>query len=462
MRKSMSIPEIVTTQNAFFKAQHTKTIQYRLSVLKAIKTELLKAEDTVYAALHKDFKKSKFETYISEFGIVISELNHAIKHLKKWSKPTRVKSNLLTFPSKDYIHKTPYGTVLVIAPWNYPLLLALEPLIMAIAAGNTVVLKPSELTPNTSQCLHTIITKTCPPALAICVQGGVSIATELLAQKWDYIFFTGSTKVGKIVAQAAAKHLTPVTLELGGKSPCIIDDTINLNLVTRRLVWGKLLNGGQTCIAPDYILVKTTMKAQLIAALKTEITNAYSNTPQQSPDYPRIISNKHLKRLQELIANETVCFGGTVDLADNYMAPTLIDASNLNSPLMTEEIFGPILPILSYDTAEDLEDIITNLERPLAFYIFSKNKTFVKDTLQHYTFGGAVVNDVLVHFGNSNLPFGGVGYSGMGRYHGKYGFDTFSHEYAVLKRGTWIDPPFRYAPYKGKLGLIQKAFKYFG
>ncbi len=458
----MSIPDIVSQQKACFESGKTKTLEYRIALLKTLKTELLKNEAAIYAALQQDFKKSEFETFISEFGLVMSELRHAINNLKKWAKPKRVKSSLLNFPSKDYIHKTPYGTVLIIAPWNYPFLLALDPLIMALAAGNTVVLKPSELTPHTSKLITTLINSTCDATVAIAIEGGIPVATELLAQRWDYIFFTGSTTVGKIIAKAAANHLTPVTLELGGKSPCIIDDTVNMNLVARRLVWGKFLNAGQTCIAPDYVLVKRSMKSKLITALKIEITKAYSETPQATSDYPRIISAKHLQRLQHLIAHETVLFGGQADASDHYLAPTLIDQPNLDSPLMSEEIFGPILPILAYDTDTDIKTTISGLERPLSFYIFSKDNTFINHLIATYTFGGAVVNDVLVHFGNSKLPFGGVGHSGMGRYHGAYGFDTFSHEYPVLKRGTWIDPPFRYAPYKGKLALLKKAFNYFG
>ncbi len=457
-----SIPEILESQSACFKSQKTKDISFRLSLLKKLRTEILSKEQDILDALHKDFKKSEFESYISEFGLVISELNLVIKKLRRWSKPTRVRASLLTFPSKDYIYKEPYGTVLVIAPWNYPFLLALEPLIMAIAAGNTVVLKPSELTENTSKVITQIIQTIFPSDIAVIVEGGVDTSTELLAQKWDYIFFTGSTRVGKIVAKAAANHLTPVTLELGGKSPCIIDDTNNLKLVARRLVWAKLFNGGQTCISADYAIVKSSVKEALISALKAEISRRYGENPKLSKDFPRIINSKNLERLKHLIAKETVLFGGETDESENYLAPTLIDNPSLDSDIMKTEIFGPILPILTYDTEEDIKHIILSMDRPLSFYIFSKDKSFVERIIKAYNFGGGVVNDLMVHFGNPKLPFGGIGASGMGKYHGKHGFDTFSHQKAVMKRGTWLDPSFRYAPYKGKMNLLRKVFKFLG
>ena len=457
-----NIPKILEEHRSFFSSQKTKDISFRLSLLKALKEEIISKEDKIYKALNEDFKKSKFESFISEFGLVISELNLAIKNLKTWSTPKRVKSSILTFPSKDYIYKEPYGTILIIAPWNYPFLLAIEPLIMAIAAGNTVVLKPSELTKNTSKVLTEIIKNVFPESVAISVEGGVTISTELLAQKWDYIFFTGSTKVGKIVAEAAAKHLTPITLELGGKSPCVIDDTIDLKLVARRLVWGKFFNGGQTCIAPDYIIVQSHIKNKLIAILKEEIIRRYGKNPKESSDFPRIINTKNFERLKGLLENTNIIFGGDSDKKTNYLSPTLVDNPKLNTAIMQSEIFGPILPILTYETEEDLDHIILNGEKPLALYLFSKNKSFINKLIKTYSFGGGVINDLLVHFGNQRLPFGGVGASGMGKYHGKYGFDNFSHEMSIMKRGTWIDPSFRYPPYEGKLKLLKKVFKYLG
>jgi len=456
------IKSILNSQKSFFNSQQTKDLNFRLSVLKQLKNEIINSEFKVYEALKKDFNKSHFETFISEYGLVISSLNLVIKRLKKWAKPKRVKSSILTFPSKDYILKEPFGTVLVIGPWNYPFLLSLEPVIMAIAAGNTVVLKPSELTKHTSALVSKIIQSTCNMSLAFSIEGGIDISTKLLNEKWDYIFFTGSTKVGKIVAKAAAKHLTPITLELGGKSPCIIDGSVNLKLVAKRLVWGKFLNGGQTCIAPDYVVVKSNFKDKLVKAIKEEIKKAYGENPKKSNDFPRIINSKNHERISKLIKKETIIFGGEIDKEENYISPTLIDNPESNSSIMTEEIFGPVLPILSYNSEKDIEQIILNLEKPLAFYIFSKENGFIRKMITKFSFGGGVINDTLVHFGNKNLPFGGIGSSGMGRYHGKFGFDTFSHNKAILKRGTWIDPPFRYAPYKKKLGFLKRVFKYFG
>ncbi|MCF7568007.1 aldehyde dehydrogenase [Sabulilitoribacter arenilitoris] len=456
-----TISELLSNQRAFFKSQKTKNIAYRINILKQLKAEIEANEQAVYAALKADFNKSEFETFISEFGLVLSELNLVINNLKRWIKPKRVKSSMLTFPSKSYIYKEPYGAVLVIAPWNYPFLLAIEPLIMAIAAGNTVIVKPSELTKNTSQLIANIIDKVFPENLATTIQGGVDVTSELLEQKWDYIFFTGSIPVGKIVAKAAAKHLTPVTLELGGKSPCIIDDTVDVKLIARRLTWGKFLNAGQTCIAPDYLIVKASVKLQLIEALKIEITKQYGDNPEKSPDFPRVINNKNLLRLENMLEGANIIFGGTINKKSRYCAPTLIDEPDLTSNIMQDEIFGPILPILSYNNKNDIETIIWNFEKPLALYIFSNTKPFIKQILNKYSFGGGAINDSLIHFGNHRLPFGGVGASGMGVYHGKHGFDTFSHNKAIIKRDNWADPSIRYAPYKGKLNLIKKVFKLF-
>lgn len=456
-----SIPNIISAQKIYFNAQNTKNVSGRLLYLKALKSEIISKEQAIYDALKLDFKKSEFESFISEFGIVISQLNLVIKNLTNWVKPESVKSSILTFPSRDYIYKDPYGTILIIAPWNYPFLLAIEPLIMAVAAGNTVVLKPSELTKHTSQLITDIVEKVFPKEYVTSIQGGVETSTESLAQRWDYIFFTGSVSVGKIVAQAAAKNLTPVTLELGGKSPCIIDDSVDLKLTARRIVWGKFLNGGQTCIAPDYVIIKSKIKSEFIETLKAEITRVYGENPMNSPDFSRIINTKNTMRLANMLKDVNVVFGGEVDEETCYISPTLIDEPALESEVMSEEIFGPILPILTYNSDEDIERIINYYDKPLSLYVFSNKKSFVEAILNKFSFGGGVINDVLIHFGNHRLPFGGVGNSGMGAYHGKLGFDTFSHKKAIIKRGNWIDPPIRYAPYKGKLNLLKKMFKFF-
>ncbi len=456
----MNIPSILESQRTYYKTQITKDVPYRKTLLKLLKQEIISREQEIYQALNNDFGKSEFEAYMSEFALLISEIDLVLKNLSDWAKPKRIQSSMLTFPSKDYIYKEPYGTILVIAPWNYPFLLSIEPMVMAIAAGNTVVLKPSELTTHTSALVSDIISNIFPKEYVTTVEGGVSVATELLAQRWDYIFFTGSVNVGKIVAKAAAEHLTPVTLELGGKSPCIIDDSMSLKLVAKRIVWGKFFNAGQTCISPDYIIAKSNIKSDLIEALKSEIRNAYGEDPKTSLDLARIINTKNLERLTAMLNNENVVFGGEFNTEDCYLSPTLIDSPRLDSKVMQEEIFGPILPILTYDTEADIEAIIWNYEKPLSLYIFSKKKAFINKLLQKYSFGGGAVNDPLIHFGNHRLPFGGVGSSGLGAYHGKLGFDTFSHSKSIVKRGNWIDPPVRYAPYTGKLKLLKMMFKW--
>ena len=458
----MNIPETLRLQHDYFNSAQTRDITVIKKLLTNLKTEILNQEEAIYDAVSKDFKKAKFETYLSEIAIVISEIDLTLKNLRKWSKTKRVFPSLLNFPSSDYIYTEPYGNVLVIAPWNYPFQLAIAPVVAAISAGNTVVLKPSELTPNTSQLVENILTSVFKKEHVSVIQGDVSIATELLAQKWDYIFFTGSVTVGKIVAKAAAQHLTPVTLELGGKSPCIIDETVNLKLVSKRLVWAKFLNAGQTCIAPDYVVVKSEIKNELISSLKAEIIRAYGENPKESADYPRIINIKNLSRLVKMLDKSKVAFGGIVDETDCYLSPTILDEPHINSEVMKDEIFGPILPILSYDTEDDLKSIISKYDKPLAFYVFSNNKTFSKRLMKTYSFGGGVINDAMIHFGNHRLPFGGVGESGIGAYHGRLGFETFSHQKAVVKKGNWLDIPMRYAPYRNKLVQLKSLFKWIG
>ncbi len=457
----MNIPALIQQQRQFFKSQQTKDVSCRIEILKKLKAEIIAREQDVYDALKKDFKKPVFESFMSEYGLAISGINLVLKNLKSWAKPKRVRPSMLTFPSTDYIYKEPYGTVLVIAPWNYPFILAIEPIIMAVSAGNTVVLKPSELTTHTSQLVSDIIQNVFGQEYVASVQGGIPVATKLLEQNWDYIFFTGSVPVGKIVAKAAANYLTPVTLELGGKSPCIVDETIDLNLAAKRIVWGKFFNGGQTCISPDYIIAHSSIKENLVESLKSEIIRAYGENPKQSEDYPRIINERNASRLKEMLEDVNVVFGGEHEVSECYIAPTLVDNPSLESTLMQDEIFGPILPILTYTSEADIDSIISNYDKPLSLYVFSKNKKFTNKIISSYSFGGGAINDPLIQFGNHRLPFGGVGASGIGSYHGKHGFDTFSHHKPVSKRGTWFDPPVRYAPYKGKLNLLKKMFKWF-
>ena len=440
--------------------RHIPSVSERKEVLKKLLKNIIIHEEEILDALHKDFRKPRFESVISETAYIISDLKNTIKNLDSWAKPKRVLPSILNFPSSDYIYSEPYGKVLIIGPWNYPFQLALSPLIAAIAAGNSVTLKPSELTPYTSALVSKIIRETFDVRQALVVTGDYTISQDLLQKRWDYIFFTGSVPVGKIVAKAAAEHLTPVTLELGGKNPCIIDETANLPLAAKRIVWGKFFNGGQTCIAPDYLLVHYRIKQRLIHLIIKEIETALGENPQESEDLARIINLKNWRRQISLIENQNIIYGGQHDEETLYLAPTLVDEPFLESALMQEEIFGPILPIRSYERKDDIAKTVNQYEKPLSLYVFSEDKAFIKEVLDKYTFGGGCVNDTLIHFANKRLPFGGVGHSGIGAYHGKLGFDTFSHKKSIIKKPNWIDIPLRYAPYQGKLKLIKRILNW--
>jgi aldehyde dehydrogenase (NAD+) len=454
------ISKLLQSQKDYFKTGETKNVAFRKQVLKQLKTELIKRENEIVDALAKDFKKPAFESVLTETTVVLSDLDLMIKNLTKWAKPKRVIPALLNFPSTDKLYSEPYGQTLIIAPWNYPYQLAIAPIVAAIAAGNTVILKPSELTLNTSALLKDIITAVFKPEHVSVVEGGVDVSTSLLAQRWDYIFFTGSVTVGKIVAKAAAEHLTPVTLELGGKNPCVIDETANIKLTAKRIVWGKFLNAGQTCIAPDYILIHHSKKEAFNQAMIIEIEKAYSKNPQTSNDFCRIVNDKNFERLTKMLDNENCILGGQTDAKSLYIAPTLIDEPSLDSEVMKDEIFGPILPVISYKNETEIETIISKYEKPLSLYVFSTNSKKVRTLIETYSFGGGCINDTVIHFANHRLPFGGVGNSGVGAYHGKLSFDTFSHKKAVVKKGNWLDLPVRYAPYHGKLEKIRKLLKW--
>jgi aldehyde dehydrogenase (NAD+) len=436
-------------------------LNYRKQSLLKLLVTVQEHEAEIIKALQDDFKKPAFEAVFTETEYIVTEVKQTIKNMPKWAKPEWVLPSLLNFPSTDYLYKEPFGKVLIIAPWNYPYQLAFSPLIAAVAAGNQVVVKPSELTPNTSKIITKIICKTFDENHVKCIEGGTEVAQTLLAQRWDYIFFTGSVAVGKIVAKAAAENLTPVTLELGGKNPCIIEQSAHLKLAAKRIVWGKFLNAGQTCIAPDYLLVHQSIKPKLIEFLKEEIILAYGENPEISPDYARIINEKNWKRQLALLENETILLGGQSSAEDFYLSPTLLNEPSLDSLVMKEEIFGPILPLLSYETEADLERIISQYEKPLSLYIFTNKKAFAKKLIAQYSFGGGCINDTIIHFANKRLPFGGVGHSGIGAYHGKRSFDLFSHHKAVVKKANWLDIPTRYAPYEGKVNAIKKLLKWF-
>lgn len=436
------------------------SVDKRKLLLKKLLKSIQKNEAQIIEALYKDFKKPAFETVITETSYVVSDLKHTLSNLSSWSKPKRVWPSLLNVPSSDYIYSEPYGRVLIIAPWNYPFQLAMCPLIAAIAAGNTVVLKPSELTFQTSQIITKIVEEVFDVKEVVVVHGGAEFTQSLLEKRWDYIFFTGSVPVGKIVAQAAAKNLTPVTLELGGKNPCIIDENADLEVAAKRIVWGKFVNAGQTCIAPDYLLVQAKEKYNFVELLKKEINIAYGENPEESVDFARIINAKNWKRLSSMIEPAKVIFGGLTNESKNYISPTLLDEPSLTSEVMKDEIFGPILPIISYHDENDLKKIISTYEKPLALYVFSNDKNFAERMITNFSFGGGCVNDCMIHFANKRLPFGGVGFSGLGAYHGKLGFDTFSHQKAMVKKPNWGDNKLRYAPYKNKLKYIKKILSW--
>ncbi|MCR9228617.1 MAG: aldehyde dehydrogenase [Flavobacteriaceae bacterium] len=450
------VKQLVKAQNDFFATQKTKNLGFRKQYLKKLQQEVMDQEDAICDALYADFKKPKFESLATETQLALAELKYAIKNIGSWSEPERVFGSWANFPSKEWIQPEPYGKVLIISPWNYPFMLAISPLIGAVAAGNTAILKPSEFSVHTSKIISQIIRKVFPPEYVTVLEGGVEVSTQLLAEKWEYIFFTGSTKVGRIVYKSAAEHLTPVTLELSGKNPCIVDETASIKLAAKRIAWGKFINAGQTCIAPDYILVHKKVKSALIDNLKKCITEFYGQDMEASNDFARIATGKHFEELKKMLEGEKVLFGGDVTDNDRYLAPTLVDEPKLDSKIMEGEIFGPVLPLISYTEENELHAYISKFPNSLAFYVFSSNKKFQKRLMDRYSFGGGTINDTVVHISNKDLPFGGVGQSGIGGYHGKHTFDLFSHHKSIAKRGTWLDVPLRYAPYTISIGLAKK------
>lgn len=448
-----NIESLVLSQKQFFLTQKTKETSYRKELLKLLYSEIKKNETAICKALQEDFKKHEFETLLYEIQLVLSDLRLLISKLEKWSKPKRKTAALVNYPSRDYIIPEPYGTVLIISPWNYPFQLAMSPLIAAVAAGNTVVLKPSELTPNTSSIIQRIINSVFKPTHVIVIEGDAEVAQELLSQVWDYIFFTGSPQVGKLVYKAAASNLTPVTLELGGKNPCIVNQTAELKVAAKRIVWGKFVNAGQTCIAPDYLLVDNTIATSFIELLKHEITEAYQSNGTFSNDMPAIISQKHFERLTSYLKQGSIIHGGKTLPEQLRIEPTLVFA-DMEDAIMQGEIFGPILPIILYKKRDEIDSILGRYGKPLAWYHFTSDFKWNKELIGKFSFGGGVINDVMIHFGNKRLPFGGVGNSGIGAYHGKLSFDTFTHYKPIVRRATWIDIPLKYAPYVGKTKWI--------
>jgi aldehyde dehydrogenase (NAD+) len=456
----MKISQIVESQHQFFNTNTTKQVGFRIEQLKKIKQLLKENEDLLYEAIYKDFKKSKFETYLSELALIYHEINLLIKKTKSWSKRRRVSTGLANFPARSYIIPEPLGTTLVIGAWNYPYQLSLIPAITSLAAGNTVILKPSELPDSTSKVMAEIINNSFNSNYFCVVEGGVPETTELLDCKFDKIFFTGSTPVGKIIYQKAAKHLTPVTLELGGKSPTFVLEDANIKMSVKRIVWAKFLNAGQTCVAPDYVLVHKNIEQQFLEELKAEIHKQYNFSEGIPENYLQIINSKNFQRLSALIDKGKVYCGGELDEENRFISPTILQNISFNDEVMNDEIFGPILPVISFSNLDEAIKKVKERPKPLSCYIYSKSRTKIRKILIEVSFGGGAVNESLMHLSNNKLPFGGVGLSGIGSYHGKVGFDAFSHHKSIMDKPLWIEPNIKYAPYSDlKLKLIKWFFE---
>ncbi|WP_126787901.1 aldehyde dehydrogenase [Staphylococcus aureus] len=446
---------------AFFNTQQTKDISFRKDQLKKLSKAIKSYESDILEALYTDLGKNKVEAYATEIGITLKSIKNARKELKNWTKTKNVDTPLYLFPTKSYIKKEPYGTVLIIAPFNYPFQLVFEPLIGAIAAGNTAIIKPSELTPNVARVIKRLINETFDANYIEVIEGGIEETQTLIHLPFDYVFFTGSENVGKIVYQAASENLVPVTLEMGGKSPVIVDETANIKVASERICFGKFTNAGQTCVAPDYILVHESVKDDLITALSKTLREFYGQNIQQSPDYGRIVNLKHYHRLTSLLnsAQMNIVFGGHSDEDERYIEPTLLDHVTSDSAIMQEEIFGPILPILTYQSLDEAIAFIHQRPKPLSLYLFSEDENATQRVINELSFGGGAINDTLMHLANPKLPFGGVGASGMGRYHGKYSFDTFTHEKSYIFKSTRLESGVDLPPYKGKFKYIKAFFK---
>lgn len=450
---------VLKNHKQFFSSEKTLDINFRINSLKKLKKAIKLYQKQIFDALYKDLGKSEFESYTTEVGFVLSSIDYTLKNIKKWSKYKKVSTPIHLFPTKSYIINEPYGTVLIMGPYNYPFQLLIEPLIGSIAAGNCTVLKPSEISPNVSRVIKELIEVTFERKYISCIEGSIETNTSLINSKFDYIFFTGSVSVGKIVMKAASENLTPVTLELGGKSPVIVDKTADVKVSARRIIWGKTMNAGQTCVAPDYIVVHEDIKDMLIDEMKISVKEFYGENVIDSKDFGRIINNRHFNRLKSILEKDKdkIIFGGRYEENQKYIEPTFLDINSFESASMEEEIFGPILPIITY---KDLDIVITEInkrEKPLALYLFTKDKEIGSRVLRKISSGGVSINDTISHIINPELPFGGVGNSGIGSYHGKYSFDTFSHKKSVISKSSNINITLAYPPYnKKKLNAIKK------
>ncbi len=442
-----SIAGIVAKQRAAFAQGHTLPRQERETALRAFSASVSKHEQQIIEALHEDMRRSSMEAYLSEVGYVTGEIRTALKSLRKWMRPKTMFSPLAAAPSRSRIVHQPLGLTLIVAPWNYPVQLALAPLVGAVAAGNVCVVKPSELAPASSAVVKAIIDESFDPSWVAAVEGGIETSQALLEHRWDHIFFTGGTEVGRVYAKAGAEHLSRVTLELGGKSPTIVTESADLDVAAKRIAWGKWFNTGQTCIAPDYVLAHSSIRAALVEKIAAAATSFYGDDPQQSADYGRIINDRHFARVAALIDHDKVAYGGQTDAADRYIAPTVMTGVTLSDAVMQEEIFGPLLPVVEYTAMDEVLATVAAHPNPLALYLFTTNaddETFVLDRI---SFGGGCINNTLLHFSDHKLPFGGVGSSGLGAYHGHHSFDVFSHRKGVLKTANFLDPSIKYPPF---------------
>lgn len=453
------IQKTLENHRKYHAAGQTMDVRFRIKQLNLLHHGIVQYEDKILSALHQDLKKSKYEGYLTELGIVRDEIRHVARQLPKWARPKRVKTPFYHWPAASRIYPEPYGVALIIAPWNYPFQLTLAPLVAAIAAGNCAVLKPSEYSPATSDVIKEMIETYFESDFISVVTGGVDTSSALLAEAFDYIFYTGSSRVGKIVMAKAAEHLTPVTLELGGKSPCIVTPDAKLELAAKRIASGKFINAGQTCIAPDYLMVHRSVEEELTGHIKHYIEQFYGPDPKNSPDYPKIINRAHFDRLTALMENATILAGGESDADRLYIAPTLLSGVDWTHPVMQEEIFGPILPVVPYENLEEAVTAVNRQSKPLALYLFSRRNSVIDKIIREIPFGGGTINDTLIHIATPHLPFGGVGASGMGSYHGKAGFDTFTHYKSIMKRPFKFDTPFRYPPYPDKMTLIKTVLR---
>lgn len=453
------IQNLVVSQKEYYSEGETHAIAFRISQLKKLKKLILDNEKKITQALYSDLGKSDFEAYTTEIGIVLEEIGHFIKKTKKWSRPKCVSDPLTSFPSRSKIIPEPYGVCLIIAPWNYPFHLAVAPLVAAIAAGNCAVVKPSEMSTATSVLLEQLINQVFEPRYIHIVNGDAQVSSALLEQPFDMIFFTGSPRVGKIVMKAAAEQLIPVVLELGGKSPVVVDKTANIPLAAKRIIWGKSINAGQTCIAPDYVLVEASVQDELILEMEKAAIKMFGENPLKSVDYPRMISEANVVRMEHLLQQGHLKFGGQIVQNERFVSLSVLTQPDLDSALMQEEIFGPLLPVIGFTHWHEAIHFIQQKPKPLALYVFTNDKKKLKEILLKTSAGGVTVNDTIMHFTNSALPFGGAGFSGIGSYHGEAGFKAFSHFKPVMYRATWLDIPLRYPPFGNKLKLVKKILR---